>query len=442
MRPQYFLAALVLIACGSGGTSPDGGADSPFGTDGAPFDGLSSDTNDSGAGTRCAPLPPPAGAITMVAPSDAPNLPSIVSSAASKTTLVLADGTYALPGQLSFTQPDVTLRSQSNDASKVILDGQYMVDENLNISASNVTIAHVTIKRAVNHPIHVVTGNGNTIGTRIYGVHIEDGGQQFVKINSSDQVNWVDEGSVECSSFLMTAEGRTHVEPNFGGCYTGGIDGHGAKGWVVRFNRFTGIHCENGNLAEHAIHFWTGSRDTLVEQNVIIDCARGVGFGLGDQGGRTYMPDPYPNIAPIGHFDGIIRNNVIWATTAWFDTGISLEQAHGVKVFHNTVVSNPPQMSVFFSSIDYRFANTLAEIRNNLTTRITVRDGATGMLSNNLEMTPLTLFENPAMFSFELLKTATDAIDKGMVVSDPGLDIDGEPHTNGPPDIGADEYWP
>jgi hypothetical protein len=43
---------------------------------------------------------------------------------------------------------------------------------------------------------------------------------------------------------------------------------------------------------------------------------------------------------------------------------------------------------------------------------------------------------------FHLVAGATDAIDQGMQVSDPGLDIDGDAHDNGAPDIGCDEFAP
>ena len=437
--------ALLLAACGGGDATSDGGQDGSVVGDGAQSDGGNpNDANGSDTyvppPTGCPVLPAPSGTVVMVTPAQAGMLTSIVTSAASGTSIVLADGTYALTGTLQLAKANVTLRSASNDKTKVILDASYTVNEAIAISASNVTVAHVTIRRAVDHPIHAyTTSNSDVTGIRIYGVHIEDGGEQFIKINSGNMTSWVDDGRVECSTFLMTPAGVPHVEPNPGGCYTGGIDAHGAKGWIVRLNQFKDIHCTNGSLAEHAIHFWTGSRDTLVENNVIIDCGRGIGFGLGNGGGRTYNPDPFPNVAPIGHFGGIIRNNVIWATTQYFDTGVELNQARGTKVFHNTVVSNT-QGGSFFSSIDYRFANTDVEIRNNLTNKITVRDGANGTLSNNLEMTPLSLFVNPIAFDFHLQASAMQAIDTGMVVMESGLDMDAEPHTKGAPDIGADEH--
>ena len=66
--------------------------------------------------------------------------------------------------------------------------------------------------------------------------------------------------------FEMTDEGRPYVERAVGGCYTGGIDAHMARGWRVAENRFVGIYCAGEGLAEHAVHFWVGSRDTVVER--------------------------------------------------------------------------------------------------------------------------------------------------------------------------------
>jgi hypothetical protein len=441
IRPMRRAALTILVvACGGGSAGPDGGGadlDAFVAADARP--GIDAAVVEPPA--ACGPLAPPSGTVIHVTPADAARLATLVRDAPAGATLVLAAGRYPLPASLQLARAGVTLRSAGDDAASVVLDAEYRVNEAIAVSASNVTVAHVTIRRAVDHAIHAYPlAAAPVVGLRFHGLHVEDAGEQFIKVNSTDQIHWVDDGRVECSTFLMTAEGRTHVEDEPGGCYTGGIDAHGARGWTVRGNRFAGIHCENGSLAEHAIHFWRGSRDTLVENNVIIDCARGIGFGLGPDGGRTYSPDPYPGVAPIGHFGGVIRNNVIWATTGHFDTGVELQQARGARVFHNTLVSSTPPGGAFFSSIDYRFANTAVELRNNLTTRITVRDGAQGTLSHNLEDAPLSAFVDAAGLDFHLAAGATQAIDQGVVVAEAGLDLDGEAHDRGAaPDLGADE---
>lgn len=431
-------AALFLTACGGddGGSNDDGG--------GGPPDGGGAVDGGGTPGDPCPPLPPPSGARIDVAPAQAGELPGIVAGAAPGTTIVLADGTYAVGATLRFAAAGVTLRSASNDAATVTLDGAYAVNELVFIEASDVTLAHVTLQRAVDHPVHVVppAGGPDVTGTRLYAVRILDGGEQFVKVNpNGDRAAWVDEGRVECSLFRLTDDGRPQVERDPGGCYTGGIDAHSARGWIVRHNRFEDLYCAGEGLAEHAIHFWVGSRDTLVENNVILNCARGIGFGLGESGnglGRAYPDDPYPGVGYVGHYDGLIRNNVIFADVPWCDTGIGLEQARGARVHHNTAVATGAATG-FFSSIDYRFANTLAEIRNNLVRRITARDGAAGTVEANLEDVPLDTFVDAAQLDFHLAPGASAAIDRGVAVDDAGLDLDGEPHTNGPPDLGADE---
>jgi len=93
----------------------------------------------------------------------------------------------------------------------------------------------------------------------------------------------------------------------------------------------------------------------------------------------------------------------------------------------------------FFSSIDYRFGRTQVIIENNLTRRITVRDGASGTVDHNLENVPESYLADPARGDFHLTASASNAIDRGVTMTLAGLDIDGEPHTRGAPDLGADE---
>lgn len=392
----------------------------------------------------CAPLAVSAGPTVTVGPGQAATLPAVVESAAAGTTILLRNGTYRLEGRgLWFRRPGVTLRSVSGDASTVTLDGGYRTNETVAISASDVTIAHMTITRAVDHLVHVYPSGDAVRGARLYGLRLVDGGEQFVKVNpNAGRTRFVDEGRVECSIFALTDAGRPHVETQGGtSCYTGGIDIHGGRGWTVRLNRFEDIFCRTGRMAEHAVHVWTGSRDTVVENNTIINCARGIGFGLGPSGpGRRYPDDPAEAGRYAGHRGGLIRNNVIYADVPEYDTGIGLEQAEDVRVFHNTVFATGRATGAF-SSIDARFANTRAEIRNNLVNNITTRGGAAIVSSHNLDQATADLFIDAAAGDFHLRATAVAAIDRGLVVADAGVDLDGQPHGDRP-DIGADEHRP
>ena len=435
------------LSLGVPGCSDDGPSDVPdantTGID-APPSGTDGAVAPAPFGCTPLPAPGPERVIIDVAPSMADMLPDLVRNAEPGTTIRLADGTYTMSApdegnrRLQFLTPDVVLRSASGNPAAVILDGEYITNEMLFISADQVTIADITITRAVDHPIHVTGSADSTRDTLLYNLRIIDGGEQFVKVNSDGNGNYVDNGVLACSYFQLTPAGRAMVEPNPGGCYTGGIDAHGARGWQVRDNTFMDIYCDNGSLAEHAVHFWSASRDTLVERNTIIDCARGIGFGLVEMGAdRPYADDPYPGVGYIGHYDGLIRNNVIFAEIPYFDTGIELDQARGSVVIHNTIV----QPASAFSSIDYRFANTEVTVRNNIVRNITVRNGATGTVENNLETSLTAHFADPGNRDFHLLPGATEAVDQGIPMPEAGLDIDGQSHDNGAPDLGADEVY-
>jgi polygalacturonase len=462
-------ACFTALACGGGNgeeadgaedtTLPDGvdGSDDTGGDDAAPdpaadpaedpADVIPDPTvDDAGPDippppATCEPLPAPTGPVINVGPSQAGELRSIVNDAASGTTIMLEDGTYMMNGgdsthRLQFSTPGLTLRSASGNREAVILDADYSTDEIISIYASNTTLADITLARAYNHPIHA-SGNssGNIEGVLIHNVHIIDPGQQAVKVNASYDLTYVDSSVLECSLIELTDAGRPHIRDN---CYTGGLDAHAAWGWIVRNNIFRGFWCESG-LSEHGVHMWRTCRDTLVESNVFIDCARGIGFGMGEGGtgdDRVYDDNPYPSVGYMGHIDGIMRNNFIFAGISGFDAGITLEQAHGSVVVHNTVVSTVEP----FSSIEWRWDNTDVRILNNLVSHNLRDRGGSAELVTNIENAELAWFEDPSAGDLHLTTAASAAVDAGTPL-EAGLcdtDIDGDARDSSP-DIGADE---
>jgi hypothetical protein len=196
------------------------------------------------------------------------------------------------------------------------------------------------------------------------------------------------------------------------------------------------------------VHFWDGSRGTVVERNALRDDARGIGFGLSTSGeGRQYADSPCPEAggAYVDHYGGIARNNFVFASDpelfesdAGFDCGVCLWSACGAQVVHNSVVSTRAP----FSSIEWRFgASRSLEIANNVCTGpLRERDGASASLAGNLEAAPLDLFVDGEHGDLHLAATAAAAIDQGVALPD-GLcpaDIDGDSRDD-QPDVGADE---
>ncbi len=444
---------------GSGGSSTSSGSGgSSSGSGGSSTSSSGSSTSSSGSGgnggsgvaaANCDALAKPVGNVINVTVAQAGQLQGIVSGAQSGDTISLADGTYTLNGAfLYFKTPNVTLRSTSGNRKAVILDGNYQGTEIVTVAASNVTIADLTIQKAYTHPIHVTTsGNSDTLNTLIYNVHIIDPREQAIKINPDYGNAFVDYGEIACSHLELTDQGRPLVQPVPDGCYTGGVDAHQARGWVIRDNRIEGFWCNTG-ISEHAVHCWYGCRDTVVERNVLVNNARGVGFGLLNSGtARTYADNPCPAAGNgyVGHYDGIVRNNFIFANDQGllqspngFDCGICFWSACGAKAVHNTVVSTGPN----FSSIEWRFStSTGVEITNNIATHpLLERNSASATQAGNLENAQLSLFLDGGAGKLHLAAGASAAIDQGVSVP-AGVcddDIDNEARS-GPRDIGADE---
>ena len=343
-------------------------------------------------------------------------------------TILVADGTYLLNGSyLRIAVSGVTVRSQSGNRENVVLDGDYQTTEIFQIVASNTIIADLTLKRAYDHPIHVFASPSDDVDNiLISNVHIIDPGQQAIKINpNSERTHFVNNGRITGCLIELTDAGRAKVWDRNGSCYTGGVDAHQADSWIVEDNEIRGFWCTAG-LSEHAVHFWSNSSNTLVQRNRIMDCDRGVGFGLGSS----------------GHSGGIIRNNMIYhgLDHGVSDVGISLESATGAQVYNNTIFHehNYP------NSIEYRFAesNNLT-IVNNLTNRaITSRQGGSAArISNNVSDAESDWFSDAAGGDLHLSSERSGVTGAATDISGLVDDCDKQSRPLGTGlDIGADEY--
>ena len=116
----------------------------------------------------------------------------------------------------------------------------------------------------------------------LYNLHILDIGDQLVKVNPAGDGS--EDGLLACSRLEYT----TTAPDN----YTNGISAHNAHRWVVRDNEWARILTNDGTPVP-AILFWNGSSDTIVERNFLLDCGRGIAFGLssGHSGGERDKRD-------------------------------------------------------------------------------------------------------------------------------------------------------
>ncbi len=369
---------------------------------------------------------PAHGTVNVATVAELQQAVSAANSGGGDKTIHIQPGTYQLNGAyLRITADNVSVAGTSGKRGDVILDGGYSSMEIFQIVASNVTIRDLTIKRAVNHPIHAMPSDSHdSTGILIDNIHIIDPGQQAIKINqNSAKTHSVNSGIVSNSLIELTDTGRAWVWDINGSCYTGGVDTHHATGWQIRDNEIRGFWCANG-LSEHGVHFWSNSQNTLVERNKIIDCDRGIGFGLGGS----------------GHQGGIIRNNMIYhgPDHGHSDVGIGLESASNVAVYNNTIFHEHS----YPNAIEYRFSvSTGNYIANTLTNRsIASRDGGKATLAHNTTEALSSWFVNTGTGDLHLGWSIPGVIDSGASV--PGLlvDIDKEHRPQGRGvDIGADE---
>lgn len=357
--------------------------------------------------------------------SELRNAVSAANSAGGNRLILVADGTYTLNDTLYVNAPNITIAGQSGDRTRVIIQGDAMsasaqVGNVIRVAGSHFQLRHVTVQRGRWHAIQIV-GEANADYPVIRDCILRDAYEQLLKV-SIDQNNLSvssDHGLVENCIFEYSAG----IGPQW---YIGGIDAHGSKNWVVRGNTFRSIISPGQAVSQFAIHFWNGSADNLVERNLIINCDRGIGFGL----------DGRPNSG------GIIRNNMIYhagQTGQYMSAGISIIESPGTRVYNNSVFLEHN----FDWAIDYRFPSTSGvQIVNNLTNKqVLRRDNASGTVSHNVTNAQRSWFVDPSSGNLRLASAVASVVDQGTTVAGLTDDFDGNARPQGVGiDVGAHEY--
>jgi len=343
-------------------------------------------------------------------------------------TIALTDGTYALSGHVWIGGDGVTIRGQSGNRDAVVLEGSGMTSgatHVFQISGNDVTIEDLTLRRVRQHAIQIhgesPYGADRTV---LRNLRIEDTGEQMVKVSYRDgDGSTSDDGLVEGCSFEFTAG----IGPQY---YIGGVDAHAARNWTVRGCTFRSIRSPEATVAEHAVHFWSGSEGTLVERNLIVNCDRGIGFGLGTR----------------GHQGGVVRNNMIYHADLGgdrADVSIELETALGTEVYNNTIYQEhgyPAAISARWGGSNVTVTNNLIRVAGGTSNAIWARDGATITQSNNVVDAQSSWFVDPAAADLHVKEGTAAVVDQATPLAGLTTDFDGDPRPLGSaPDIGADE---
>lgn len=374
---------------------------------------------------KAPPLPAPTGKVVSVATEA--ELQSAIKSLSSGSTVIIAPGTYNLTSTLGIDSgvSDVTIRGKTDIPSDVVLVGKGMKNEQHGpvphgfwlANVKKITIANLTIKDFYYHPIQLEPANGAQ-APRFYNLHLIDAGQQFIKSSANPGGTGVNDGIVEYCIFEFTTTARSS--------YTNGVDVLQGANWIVRNNFFKNLRAPDGQLAGPAILMWMGSRDSIIEGNLLFNVQYGIALGLDPK--RT-----------DDHTGGIVRNNFIYrASRQKGDVGITINNSAASKVLHNTIVLS----GTYPNAIEYRFpASRGLEIRYNLCdARIQLRDGAQATTADNVTQAISTWFINAPAGDLHLKKPTPTVINRARAHPDVTTDYDGEKRPIGSaPDVGADE---
>jgi hypothetical protein len=372
-------------------------------------------------------LPAPEGNVVSVSTDGA--LQNAVNSLTSNTTVMIQPGTYNLTSTLWINGgvTNVAIRGSTNSCDDVVLVGRGMSNSNYGGvphgiwigDAQRVLVANLTIRDVWFHPIQLNPASGAQ-DPHFYNLHLIDAGEQFIKSSSDGGIaTGVNNGIVEYCTMEYTSTARSD--------YTNGVDVHTGSDWIIRHNLFRNIRAPGaGELAGPAILMWNGSRNTIVDGNLFLNCQYGIALGLG-------------NSRPDDHTGGTVRNNFFHRSSSQGgDVAITINSSVGTKVLHNTVILS----GTYPNAIEYRFPQTTGvDIRYNLMDAgVRSRDGASGTVSSNVSNATSSWFANAQGGDLHLVAAATGAIDQANSHPDVATDYDGESRGGSAPDVGADEY--
>ncbi len=296
-------------------------------------------------------------------------------------TFLLKDGIYNLNQTLVIKNDYMTFTSLSGIPGNVVIQGSELKNTGIKnifrVSGKHFTIDGITLQNSKYHLIQIA-GESDADFPVIRNSIFQDAYQQLFKVSydlKNKPENSSDYGLIENNIFRYT----DGIGPNY---YIGGIDIHAGNGWIIRNNKFKDIASPKRYIAEHAIHIWNNASNNLVENNIIEDCDRGIGFGM-------LQKSTTENLV-YSNFGGIIRNNTIIHSDnddPFADTGIILEDSALTLVENNKIWLGHN----YISAIEYRYPSTGGVIiRNNITNKnITSHDGGSGETYDNITDAPL-----------------------------------------------------
>jgi lysophospholipase L1-like esterase len=386
---------------------------------------------------RSAPaLPAPQGAVVRV--GNAAELVAAAAALKSGQTILLAPGVYKMPHSLVIQNADdVAVRGAGGDRSKVVIDfaDSRHTEGVVFTRCKRALLADLTVQNIKQNGIKI---NGDVGAEQVWlrNVHSRNVWQRHVKgpqvrPGPDGKPAWAPGHRVEFCLFENDRPKQVGDDPyedenqTYGHNYIGGIDVMGTDGLVVADNVFRNIHGKTGE-GRGAVFIWVGSKNAVVERNLVIDCDQGVCLGNSARGQEGL----------VHATDCTVRNNFVVRCP---ENNLFAAFTKGCQFLHNTVHDPQGRFRRLLRAADANEGLVVAgnvfsgpEIpAENRAGQITFRD--------NLNRDVAAYFRDPAAGDLRLVAAATDAIDRGPeppLVKD---DFEGQPR-KGRPDLGADEF--
>ncbi len=245
-------------------------------------------------------------------------------------TILLADGHYMMPRYFELRTDRVTLRSESGDRNKVILDGAESIHGELVglRECFGVTIADLTIQNIRFNGFKLNTDH-NVHRATIHNCVIHNIWQRGVKgVRVPKGVRPPQGCRIQYCLFYNDHAKRFEDDPadtakTFNGNYIAGIDTMYADGWTVSDNVFFGIHGRTGE-GRGAVFFWHESKDCVIERNVIVDCDSGICLG------NSMLPEG----VEFHCRRCVVRNNFVARCP---ENGILADHTENCRIVHNSI---------------------------------------------------------------------------------------------------------
>ncbi len=275
-------------------------------------------------------------------------------SALPNDTIIIASGVYTINDRwklhIDGRPGPVLVKGATGNPEDVVIRGLGVDNDAMGINfelnnCPNWTFESLTAKDSYYHAFKFDLGSKDCT---LRNIIMLDNGEGGVKGTSNTAVGiYPDRLLVEdclIGFTIPTGGNRGNVQ---------GVDGVGVNDWIIRGNTFINVQ-RNGQPA-YACFTKGNSSNTIIENNLFINCLVGASFGGGGSSWNIYRD----NNREFEHSNGIIRNNVFIRCT---DAAVYINKADNCKVYNNTVFECE-------LTIQLRFPQTSGYVRNNLVLR-------------------------------------------------------------------------